>query len=188
MEELPTKNLVNLQKLKIDAQVEEFLKVKYPSNDPNQVGFLVSIDAAIEYVFKLYISLGGKYLKKGKTIYFKLCVDGREVNGVKQVAVVLVPLNLRDVFPTQAVSSVFYVGLFQMTETELSLKQTIGTIADEIKQIQSTIYNNDISPVKVFYVSDMHNIGMTFKYDMCPYCFAENVQEYNKEKRDTIEG
>ena len=40
-----------------------------------------------------------------------------DVINLKQVAVALVPL--REVFPSQSVSSVFYIGLFQTSETTI---------------------------------------------------------------------
>ena len=47
---------------------------------------------------------------------------------------------------------------------------------------------DDQNNFKVFYVSDMHNIGMTFSYEFCPYCKATQVEEFTAEKCKSIEG
>ncbi|KAG2373900.1 hypothetical protein C9374_011785 [Naegleria lovaniensis] len=171
----------NLKK-QLNERVEEIFKLRCPSAE--FIGHIIDLDEAIYYILKLYRSLGGKLKKK---IFFKISVDGREINKVKQVAVALVPLNLRDVFPSQAVSSVFYIGLFQMSETKESIKETIGTLTDEIKTVSQKTYFEK-SEVHLFYVSDMHNVGFTFEFDICPYCMAKTVEEFGANNRTTLGG
>ena len=123
-------------------------------------GHILDLEESIHQILRLYPTLGGK-LKKN--IYFKISVDGREVNKIKQVAIV--PLNLRDKFPSQSVDSVFYIGLFQMTESKDNIEKTIGVIQESIKNVEKRLYFNE-STVKIIYVSDMHNVGFTFDYQV----------------------
>ncbi|KAG2372846.1 hypothetical protein C9374_013126 [Naegleria lovaniensis] len=162
--------------------VEKTFKLRCPSS--NYIGYIIDLDQAIFYILKLCMSLGKKLPKK---IFFKIGVDGREINGVKQVAVALVPLNLRDVFPSQAVYSVFYIGLFQMKETKESIKETIGTLHDEIERVLQKQYFGK-HQVCLFYVSDMHNVGMTFSFDLCPYCMAQTIVDFASTPRDSLDG
>ncbi|EFC47752.1 predicted protein [Naegleria gruberi] len=133
----PTKDMKTRKKI-IDEEVEKIFKIIAPSN--GIVGFIADLHVSVEQILKLYRCLGGKQLPK--TVYFKLCVDGREINGKKQIAIALVPLNLRDIFPTQAVSSVFYIGLFLGSETKSSLPETVGSLSDSLKFISSTTFEN----------------------------------------------
>ncbi|KAG2370827.1 hypothetical protein C9374_013419 [Naegleria lovaniensis] len=179
---LPTRKEMTTSKQSLNEQVEKTFKLRCPSS--NYIGYIIDLDQAIFYILKLCMSLGKKLPKK---IFFKIGVDGREINGVKQVAVALVPLNLRDVFPSQAVYSVFYIGLFQMKETKESIKETIGTLHDEIERVLQKQYFGK-HQVCLFYVSDMHNVGMTFSFDLCPYCMAQTIVDFASTPRDSLDG
>ena len=173
-------------KKELDNNIRTRFKIHNPS--ASFKGHILDLNEAIKAILDLYYALGGKYKKK---VYFKISVDGRTIANSKQVAVALVPLNLRSVFKSQAVSSVFYIGLFQMSETTESIEKTIGTISKEITAVQLNQYGKDDSyptSVKLLYVSDMHNVGFTFDYDLCPYCIAKKVENFDAEIRNGISG
>ena len=166
-----------------NIKIENELKLAFPN--ANIKGCVADVEVSILKILELYYALGGK--KKNK-IFFKISVDGRAINGVKQVAITVVPINLSDVFPSQAVYSVFYIGLFQMTETEESIESCIGVLSESIKSIQLEMNKSDENNFKLFYVSDMHNVGHTFNFCVCPYCKASHLYDFLAEKRTTIEG
>lgn len=187
MGELPTLAKIREAKAIFDTKITDKLKVSSPSE--SIVGHMIDLDEAIKAILDLYYALGGK---KKRKVYCKISVDGRAISNAKQVAIALVPLNLRDQFKSQEVSSVFYIGLFHMSETKDTIEQTIGTLKQAIKDVQVKNYSkdnsNETTEVKLIYVSDMHNVGFTFDYDFCPYCIAQRVEQFNSEKRQEITG
>ena len=75
-----------------------------------------------------------------------------------------------------------------MTETEESIESCIGVLSESIKSIQLEMNKSDENNFKLFYVSDMHNVGHTFNFCVCPYCKASHLYDFLAEKRTTIEG
>ena len=127
------------------------------------------------HVFKLFkqqLKKKRKKFPKNKKFRFKLCCDGREINGQSQIGLALVPLDMQDIFGTQEVLSVFYFALIEGAETKETIQSYLTKYyKKEIQQIQEKgvkIDGVDIS-LDLFYCSDLKNVRQTMD-DNCFCC------------------
>ena len=70
--------ILKTERTKWNKKIMDDMKLKYPST--NFKGALIDVKQAVLKILQLYQALGST---KKKKIYFKLCVDGREINGNK---------------------------------------------------------------------------------------------------------
>ena len=120
----------------------------------------------------LYHDFLKRKFPKNKKFRFKLCCDGREINGQSQIGLALVPLDMQDIFGTQEVLSVFYFALIEGAETKETIQSYLTKYyKKEIEQIQEKgvkIDGVDIS-LDLFYCSDLKNVRQTMD-DNCFCC------------------
>ena len=63
-------------------------------------------------------------------------IDGRTLADGGQVGLAICPLNMRDKFLTQMISSVFYIGLFKCGETKDNVRENIKELKEMIAKIE----------------------------------------------------
>ena len=102
-------------------------------------------------------------------------IDGRTLADGGQVGLAICPLNMRDKFLTQMISSVFYIGLFKCGETKDNVRENIKELKEMIAKIER---ENGIDvgstyrlQIHFIYVSDLKNIYSIFdNVNCCPLC------------------
>jgi len=137
---------------------------------------MVNLEVACEKILTFYRVLGGKKKPRKDKIWWKLCIDGREINSKKQIAIAFVPVNLVFIFKSQDISSVFYIDLLYTSESKETLLEYLQTLSIELKTISSALTNQNYHFV---YVSNMHNCGLIFYDDFCLYYHATDVTQFS---------
>lgn len=148
---------------------------------PTRDGVRVGLRSLVDHVLRLYQKSG---LKVPNSVLWKLCVDGNTI-GNGQTAFALVPINLRKVFATQAVNSVFIFTVYKGPDNNDYLVANIGTTREEVEDLEKNGIEIDGKKIRMTFIhnSDLKALGnCSDLYDndcICPFCSCTADERFN---------